>query len=195
MYLQKKAELFKDVICNIKCRDEFNDIIDLEEGMRTAYQWLSETIQYKSMVYIVGNGGSAAVASHAQIDFLNVAKIRAQVLHEPSVLTCMSNDYGYENAYSLILDVMLKPHDMLIAISSSGQSKNIFKAAELVKSRGGKVVTLTGFQPDNLLSYVGHINYWLDSCDYGFVEVGHQFLLHNLSDRFANIQDINISNG
>jgi D-sedoheptulose 7-phosphate isomerase len=139
----------------------------------------------KNTLYIMGNGGSAAVASHAQVDFVNVAKINAQVLHESSLITCMANDFGYEQAYSRVLAQFIKTGDVLIAISSSGQSKNIGNAAQVAKERGVQVVTFTGFNAQNPLRQLGDFNFWLDSNDYGYVEVGHQSILHNLSDRFG----------
>jgi D-sedoheptulose 7-phosphate isomerase len=66
-------------------------------------------------------GGSAAVASHSVTDFVNVAGLRAMTLHESSLITCMANDYGYENAFARILSTLARPKDMLIGISSSGQ--------------------------------------------------------------------------
>jgi D-sedoheptulose 7-phosphate isomerase len=73
--------------------------------------------------------------------------------------------------------------DALIAISSSGQSANIRNAAAEMRRLGGKVVTLSGFKGDNPLRALGDFNIWLDSTDYGMVEIGHQFVLHNLADR------------
>lgn len=134
-------------------------------------------------LYLVGNGGSAGVASHAITDFLNVAKLRAMTLHEPSLLTCMSNDFGYEVAFARILATLASPGDMLIAISSSGQSANIRNAAAEMRKLGGKSVTLSGFKRDNPLRALGDVNVWLDSTDYGMVEIGHQFVLHNIADR------------
>ena len=97
----------------------------------------------------------------------------------------MANDYGYENAYARLLDTVLRPDDYVIAISSSGQSKNICQAVDMAKRHKAKVMTLSGFKESNPLRSLGDINFWLDSTDYGFVEVGHQFILHNLSDRFG----------
>ena len=136
-----------------------------------------------SRLYVVGNGGSASVASHAVTDFLNVASLRAATLHEPSLLTCMSNDYGYEVAFARILATVASPGDMMIAISSSGQSLNIRNAANEMRKHGGRIVTLSGFNADNPLRSLGDLNFWLHSTDYGMVEIGHQFLLHNLADR------------
>jgi D-sedoheptulose 7-phosphate isomerase len=62
---------------------------------------------------------------------------------------------------------------------------NIRNAVTQMKSSGGTVITLTGFKPDNPLRQMGDLNIWLDSHDYGFVEIGHQFVLHNMSDRFG----------
>jgi len=134
-------------------------------------------------LYLVGNGGSAGVASHAITDFLNVGKLRAMTLHEPSLMTCMSNDYGYEVAFARILATLASPGDVLIAISSSGQSANIRNAAAEMRRLGGKTITLSGFKRDNPLRALGDLNIWLDSTDYGMVEIGHQFVLHNIADR------------
>ena len=160
-------------------------VLGLEPGMAAALGMLAEARSKNACIFVIGNGGSAAVASHAVIDLINVAKLRAFTLHEPSVLTCIVNDYGYENAYSKLLAHMARPGDVLIAISSSGRSQNIRNASAQAASNGGKVITLSGFARDNPLSSMGDINIWLDSNDYGMVEVGHQFILHNLSDRFG----------
>jgi D-sedoheptulose 7-phosphate isomerase len=135
-------------------------------------------------LYIIGNGGSAGVAAHAVTDFFNVAKIRATTLHESSLLTCMANDFGYENAFAKMLAQSLNPGDVVIVISSSGNSMNMRKAATIASEKGAYVVTLTGFLADNPLRHQGDVNIWLESDDYGFVEVGHQFILHNIADRF-----------
>lgn len=185
MNLQSRVLSFADIISATQCSGIDGRSIDLEFGMQSCFSELQALLNNKAMLYIVGNGGSAAVASHAQIDFLNVAKLRASVLHEPSVMTCMANDYGYENAYARLLDTMLNPGDYVIAISSSGQSRNICHAVEVAKKKQAKIMTLSGFKADNPLRQLGHVNFWLDSSDYGFVEVGHQFILHNLSDRFG----------
>ena len=159
--------------------------MEIEAGLTAAMQMLVKARNQRNGVYVIGNGGSAGVASHAVIDFVNVAKLRAFTLHEPSVMTCMANDYGYENAFARLLGQAAGPGDVLIAISSSGSSKNICNAAAQVTLGGGAVITLSGFARDNPLRALGDLNIWLDSRDYRLVEVGHQFILHNISDRFG----------
>lgn len=140
----------------------------------------------KRRLYVIGNGGSAAIAAHVANDFVNMLKISAFTLHESAILTCMTNDFGYENAYGRMLSQHVGPGDFLIAISSSGKSKNILNAIQEFRIAGGKfVLTLSGFTYDNPLRPLGDVNIWIDSADYGIVEVGHQFILHHLSDRLA----------
>jgi D-sedoheptulose 7-phosphate isomerase len=156
---------------------------DVERSICDLVALLENLRQRGGRLYLAGNGGSAGVASHAVTDFLNVGKLRASTLHEPSLLTCMSNDYGYDVAFARILSTLAVPGDMLIAISSSGQSANIRNVAAEMRKRGGGVVTLSGFKRDNPLRSLGQFNFWLDSSDYGMVEIGHQFVLHNITDR------------
>ena len=160
--------------------------LSLENGLTKIYNLLLNTRDKNKSLYIIGNGGSAAIASHAVIDFMNVAQISAHTLHDSATLTCMANDYGYENAFSKILNVTIKKEDLLIAISSSGESKNMINALKVGREIGATLVTLSGFNLKNPLRELGDINIWLDSKDYGMVEIAHQFILHNLADRFID---------
>lgn len=185
MQLASRAQQFVALLGNCEITGKNGSLLGAEPGITVALQILTQVRGNGGSVYVIGNGGSAAVASHAVIDLINVAKLRAFTLNEPSVLTCIVNDYGYENAYSRLLEHMARPGDVLIAISSGGRSMNIRNAATQVTSNGGSVITLSGFSQDNPLRSLGDVNIWLDASDYGLVEVGHQFILHNMSDRFG----------
>ena len=185
MDFARRISTFSEVVSRAACTNSANMPIALEASLILVMGHLCKLKQRDSKLYIIGNGGSAAVASHALVDFVNVAKIDAQVLHESSLITCMANDYGYDVAYARVLSAFMKAEDILIAISSSGKSLNICNAAKAAKEKNAIVITLTGFSEDNPLRQLGDINFWLDSNDYGYVEVGHQFILHNLSDRFG----------
>jgi D-sedoheptulose 7-phosphate isomerase len=169
--------------CNIRAADGAEH--GLDDGIKAIVGMLASVRDRRGSVYVVGNGGSAGIAGHAVTDFVNVAKLRAFTLHDSSLLTCMANDFGYENAFARLLGQMASPGDALIAISSSGRSLNILNAAIRVKESGGTVITLSGFTSDNPLRALGDVNVWLDSNDYGMVEIGHQFVLHNIADRFG----------
>jgi D-sedoheptulose 7-phosphate isomerase len=183
MTLGTRGAEFQRVVANTEATDQAGKRADTEAAMAGLVARLKELRAAGGRLYLVGNGGSAGVAAHAVTDFLNVAKLRATTLHEPSLLTCMANDFGYEVAFARVVATLAGPGDMLIAISSSGNSANIRNAATEMSKLGGKVLTLSGFKRDNPLRALGDINLWLDSTDYGMVEIGHQFLLHNLADR------------
>ena len=182
--LRSRIEKFSQIIELTKVTKVQRQVCDLEVEIVLLKERLLQLKNDHQNLYIVGNGGSAGVAAHAVTDFFNVAKIRATTLHESSLLTCMANDFGYENAVARMLAQLLNPGDVVIAISSSGNSINMRNAATIAIEKGAYVVTLTGFSAENPLRSLGHANIWLDSDDYGFIEIGHQFILHNIADRF-----------
>ena len=155
----------------------------LEEGFKKVIELLLNCKQQEGTIYIIGNGGSAAIASHAVIDLLNTTDLRAITLHESAAVTCLSNDYGYERVYEKQLNKLVRSNDLLIAISSSGKSLNILNAVYTAKIKNAAVITFSGFSADNPLRKMGNVNIWLNSNDYGMVEIGHAFILHNITDR------------
>jgi len=183
MALDARVRQFAGVMESARVTRPGGEAPATEAAMRDLLALLKRWREAGATVYVIGNGGSAAVASHAVTDFLNVGRLRATTVHDSSLMTCMANDFGYEVAYANILKVMARPGDGLIAISSSGRSRNITNAVAAFREAGGTAVTLSGFAPDNPLRALGDYNLWLDSTDYGFVEIGHQFVLHNLADR------------
>ena len=183
MALDVRGAQLQRVIAAAEVTDADGIRRDAEPAIEDLVATLTQLRSRGSRLYLVGNGGSASVASHAVTDFLNVGKLRASTLHDPALITCMSNDYGYEAAFARILHTLAAAGDTLIAISSSGQSANIRRAAAEMRTLRGKVITLSGFKRDNPLRSLGDVNFWLDSSDYGMVEIGHQFILHNIADR------------
>ena len=122
---------------------------------------------------IVGNGGSAAIASHVSVDYTKQAGIRTVNFNESDLITCFANDYGYENWVAKALEKYGDEGDVVILISSSGNSRNIVNAAITAKKMKMTVVTLTGFDSKNQLKQEGEINLWLDSKAYNIVENTH----------------------
>lgn len=183
MTLASRSSELRSVINAVEITDASRRRLDSEGAILSILGLLRDVRGRAGNLYVIGNGGSAAVASHSVTDFVNVARLRATTVHESSLLTCMANDYGYEYAFARILSTLGRSGDGLCAISSSGRSPNIRHAAAAMRALGGTVVTLSGFAPDNPLRALGDLNIWLDSRDYGMVELGHQFVLHNIADR------------
>jgi len=141
----------------------------------------------KNKIIIFGNGGSAAIASHFTTDVLKNTNLRCLNLSDTSLLTCLSNDYGYENANSKFLELYGDKNDILIAISSSGKSLNIINSVISAKKKNfSKIITLSGFKKNNKLKKIGDINFWIDSDNYNIIENSHQVILLTLIDYICN---------
>ena len=130
----------------------------------------------------IGNGGSAGLASHLAIDFSKNGRLRSLAFNDASALTCLGNDLGYENVFAKQLEFHARAGDLLIAISSSGQSANILAAVERARAAKVGVITLSGFGRDNKLRRTGDLNFYVRSSEYGFVEVAHLALCHAILD-------------
>jgi D-sedoheptulose 7-phosphate isomerase len=175
-YLNKLSNLIVDF-----SHEDFLEIVKI----------LKEIKRKKKKVILVGNGGSAAMASHVSVDLTKICKIRAINFNEADLLTCFANDYGYENWVQKALSFYADKGDLLICISSSGQSKNIIKGAKFAKKIGCKVITLTGFDKKNKVRKIGDVNLWINSKNYNLVEMTHHIWLLSIVDfiakaRFSN---------
>ena len=182
--LTGRIKAFESIVSSAECSNIKGEKISIESGIETINEQLIRIKENDLSVYVVGNGGSAGIASHVVNDLVNIGKLKAHSFHDISLLTCMANDYGYKNVYSEPLRIMIKSDDILIAISSSGESENIINSTDTAKKNGAYVITFSGFKLDNRLREKGDINIYLSSDDYGFVEYGHAFILHNITDRF-----------
>ena len=136
-------------------------------------------------VIMAGNGGSAAMASHCAVDFTKTAGIRCVNFNEADLITCFANDYGYAQWLQKALEFYADPGDLVVLISSSGQSANMVQAARHAKTHGFEVVTFTGFKPNNPLKETGSLNFWVESRVYNVVEMTHHVWLLAVCDLLA----------
>ena len=136
----------------------------------------------------VGNGGSAAIASHMATDYSKNGGVRALALNDGSMLTCLGNDLGYDQVFAKQLELHARAGDIVFAISSSGRSANILNAAITARVAGCSVVTLSGFSKDNPLRLLGDTNFYLASDRYGFVEIGHLTICHAILDFICGLR-------
>jgi D-sedoheptulose 7-phosphate isomerase len=140
-----------------------------------------------SKVMVVGNGGSAAMASHFAIDLNKRAGVRALALNDAAALTCLANDFGYEHAFAKQVEYLGAPGDMLVAVSSSGRSPSVLNAVVAARAvRGTSVVTFSGFEHDCPLRATGDVNFHVQSAEYGVVELAHMIFLHAIADAMVD---------
>ena len=144
---------------------------------------LVQTKKNNAKIMIFGNGGSAAIASHISVDLTKSAKIRSVNFNEADLITCFSNDYGYEKWVEKAIDFYADSSDALILISSSGKSQNMINACTAARNKKmSKIITFTGHDKNNPLSKLGDINFWINSKAYNFVENTHQVWLLTIVD-------------
>jgi|TARA_Y100000294_G_scaffold177931_1_gene205719 D-sedoheptulose 7-phosphate isomerase len=150
-------------------------------------QIILDTSSKDGKIIIVGNGGSAATASHVAVDLSLNSKIKAINFNESDLITCFSNDFGYENWVKKSLEIYADPLDLLILISCSGNSKNLVNANLFAKKKGLKVATLTGCKKNNKLNSIKNsLNIWIDSKEYNTIEIVHHSILLNIVDGLKN---------
>ena len=134
-------------------------------------------------IFIVGNGGSAAIASHVAEDFVKLCGISTITLHDSALMSCLANDYGWENwVEKAVMGVGGQLCDIGIFISSSGESDNIINGCKAATKLGLQTITFTGFDPDNRLSKLGDINFHVDSQNYNVIELTHEFWLLSICE-------------
>lgn len=129
-----------------------NDFVaagDNLENVQLAGDLLVETFRKEGKVFSCGNGGSLCDAMHFAEELTGRFRqdrvaLPAIAIADPSHLTCVSNDMGFETVFSRVLEALGKPGDVLLAISTSGDSDNILKAIETAHAKGMKVIGLTG---------------------------------------------------
>lgn len=139
-------------------------------------------LEQSNNIYIMGNGGSAAIANHAACDWLKATRFTKNFISlssNPSVITMIANDYGYEYVFEKQLRAT-GGGGTVVLISSSGKSENIIRAAEWAKETWCPIITMTGFDGGQLMSY-SEYNLHAKSDDYGIIEDVHQSFMHDIS--------------
>ncbi|MBI4179198.1 SIS domain-containing protein [bacterium] len=151
--------------------------IPLAEGLGLGVDLLRKSHRLGHKLMFIGNGGSAAIASHLTLDFWRAAGFNTLGFNDPSQLTCMANDFGFENVFAEPIRRDARLGDVLVAISSSGKSPNILIGTAAAKKKGCAVITFSGFEPANPLRSLGDLNFYVPSASYALVEIAHLALL------------------
>jgi len=139
--------------------------------------------------FLCGNGASAAFANHMALDWTKNGKVRALAFSDSALLTAIGNDIGGDEVFSYPLRLYGHKDDILVTISSSGNSPNILQAIDTAEELGLRVITFSGLRPDNRCRGRGELNFFVPAKTYGIVECSHQVLLHAWLDRFMGIAE------
>lgn len=181
----KTAEYFKDLhnlLQNTSVTDAHGRGILLDGSFKRIIKSILGLKKTNNKLIFIGNGGSASIASHMATDYLKNGGIPAIAFNDASLITCLSNDLGYENVFKRPIEMLAVNGDLLVSISSSGRSANILQATQAAKKKSCSVITFSGFDSDNPLRGMGDINFYVKSHSYGYVEIAHSVLCHCLLD-------------
>ena len=172
-FLKKYFSRLNELLSNDKYLE---DLVKVKEILKETHLQGKKTM-------IFGNGGSAAIASHFSVDLTKNAKVRCTNYNESDLITCFSNDFGYERWVEQAINFYADEGDSLILISAGGNSPNMINAAkEARKKKIKKIITFTGNDESNKLKKLGDINFWVESKAYNHIENVHQILLLSLVD-------------
>lgn len=165
--------------------------LNLEE-INDAMNLIYETYNNDGTIYICGNGGSAATASHFQNDFNKgiseyvEKKFRFQCINDNvATMLAISNDIGYDEVFRFQIKNKITPNDIFVGISGSGNSKNVLNAAEYAKAIGAKVIGITGYTGGKLKE-ISDYNMHVDVMDMQITEDIHMTFDHMIMKIFYN---------
>lgn len=175
----------------VKVTDRNGHIVDFDKGIEMSVNLIMKQHRIGNKIMFIGNGGSAAISSHMSTDFCKNAGMKAFAFNDPFLLTCLSNDFGYEYVFRKPIEMFAEKGDILFAISSSGKSKNILLGVSSARLKDCKIITLSGFKDNNPLRSSGDINFYVPSESYGYVEIIHHSICHCILDIIKEKKGLN----
>lgn len=172
----------KGVLSSLEVSARSKKGLTLERAIASIVKHIQVLKSRGNKLILFGNGGSSSIASHIATDFLKNCQIPALTISDSSLLTCLSNDLGYEFVFAKPIEMLAKQGDLVFSISSSGKSKNILTAVSQARKKQCFIITLSGFAKDNPLRTLGDINFYVPSFSYGDVEIAHLAICHYIVD-------------
>ena len=180
-------DLINEKLGQMDVTDKEGRTISADEGLAI---WAERAQQVKEktkgLIFFCGNGASASMAEHMSHDWFQNAVVNTTTCAEISHVTAIANDLSYEDVYAYRIGRIISDKDMVVGISSSGNSPNILKAVSAAREKGAFTVTLSGKSPDNKLRKMGDLNFYVPLATYGEVESAHAVLLHGALDYFLD---------
>ena len=176
----------KEGLSKLIATDSAGNVLDADAALEKWVDICEEKRKQRGVFFFCGNGASATMAEHMSHDCFQNADFLTQTCSETSHLTAISNDISYEDVFSYRISKMLNESDMLVTISSSGNSPNVIKAIKTAKELGAFVVTVSGKKADNKSRQLGDLNFYVPLETYGMVESAHAVLLHCWLDMYLD---------
>lgn len=171
-FLETYYEQYRKLLISPEIEANINAFAELARSVRDS----------KGKMMFAGNGASASAAEHGAVDFTKQGGVRGMTFHDPNLMTCFANDFGYDHWVAKAIEHYGDPGDAVVLISVSGESPSVINAGHAARKLGMRVVTFSGRNPDNALRALGDINFWCDSHAYNVVENLHGIWLTSTID-------------
>ncbi len=146
---------------------------EVYEDIKRFRDLAAQTRDKGGKMMFAGNGASASLSEHGAVDFTKQGKVRSITFHDPNLITCFANDYGYDNWMAKAIEHHAKPEDAVVLISVSGTSPSVVNAAKYARSASLPVASFTGRDTDNPLKELSDISLHVPSHAYNVVESIH----------------------
>jgi len=182
----RHCETFSALLKKTQFTDRAGRPLDPGEAFARLSALAGACREKKGLCHCVGNGASASLAAHFAADAGKNAALRTMVFTDPALITAIGNDLAYSEVYAEPLRRYCGPDDVLLAISSSGNSPNIVAAVTAAREKGAAVLTFSALRPDNAIRSQGDLNVWVPASTYGDAESAHAFLLHHWLDALTD---------
>ena len=185
-------QLWKDNLSNVLQNigtSNNSSSIDSDEAFHILHDKTEYIRDNHKSVFLIGNGASSSMASHIAADLCKNGNLATRCFTDASLLTALANDCGVESMFAEPLRQQAQKGDMLVCISSSGESPNIINAVKQAIEKGMYIVTLSGMRSENTLRSLGDLNFYVPAKSYGFTETAHAAILHYWVDTIVEVED------
>lgn len=166
-FLDGYFQQYRDLLVSGEVKAQIARFAALALGVREA----------KAKMMFAGNGASASISEHGAVDFTKQGRVRAVTFHDPNLMTCFANDFGYDHWMAKAIEHYGDPGDVAVLISTSGRSPSVVNAAHAASRMGLTVVSFTGRDADNPLKAASDLAFWVPSHAYNIVENLHSVWL------------------
>ena len=178
MLWTNKISTIAYVLERLSVRDADGNEVAQDFGFSQLTEIALKAVRSGNTIFFIGNGASASMASHFAADLSKNGKVHTEVFTDLSLITAIANDISYDEVFAYPLRTKMVKGDMLIAISTSGNSPNVLRGAETVRDLEGIVITLSAMKAENALRKLGNINFYVPADTYGLAETAHAAVMH-----------------
>ncbi len=188
-YYSNYVSALYDSLQSVIFTDKNGDEVEQKRGLDKLCEISEKIKKNKRVKYLCGNGASASICNHMALDWSKNGGVKTNSFSDSALFTAVVNDLGSDDVFSAPLAFYADAGDLLVTISSSGNSKNVINAIKKSREMNMSVVTLSGLKQDNTSRTLGDLNIFVSARTYGIVESAHAIIMHAWLDHYMGITE------